>query len=437
MEEIREKTKQEVEELWENKLKNSFSSKINKSFMETLTLLQNELKNFDTNINNFIDDLDKKFDQKWTNKFHTQLSQLDSNNKNVDLNNDNKNNKINNINNIKNNNINNKININNDNDNINNKNIINNNINNINNVNNNNNYHNINNNDNNNKNNNNNGYNNNIINFKNDDKEDLRKKGINLKEIISPPLVKLINLDNSNPLINLVLQIITNIETLISYYFNPQKEQKILKISKEKPDKPCLGPSFINLLDHLWKVPNKEYSPLDIHKALSNIMLNKYNSSDPGYILKYIFKQLNYELNPSPIINNNNDPYSYFNPEQSLKSYSDLFFKNKTKISDSFYSTIETKKKCLNCAQITYFYEPSCVINIYLEDNNNVFNDLNLEEHLNSLLIEKENEYIVEDCIICTSPQKKLMIKRIYSSPEILIFNIDEVEKPSQYRLSK
>ena len=75
------------------------------------------------------------------------------------------------------------------------------------------------------------------------------------------------------------------------YYLNPIKEDKILKISKENPNKAYLGPSFLKLLDHLWKSNQKEYAPMKIHNFLKKSMKNDYNTNDAGLIIQYILKK--------------------------------------------------------------------------------------------------------------------------------------------------
>ena len=90
--------------------------------------------------------------------------------------------------------------------------------------------------------------------------EELRKKPIHLDEFKSPPLVKILSF-NTNYLINLILYCLSNVKTLLSYYFNSKKEEKIKKKSKENPNNAYLGPSFLKLLDHIWKSTDKEYFP--------------------------------------------------------------------------------------------------------------------------------------------------------------------------------
>ena len=386
MEEIREQLKKEVEELWGKKLEKSFSSQINKGFNEIIEKLKEELSKNEQDINNYLKDLDKKIEEKCSNISNDKINQINNMSNNVDLNNDIKNIKIdNNINNINNNNINN---ISND----------------------------------------------NINNIKNEENEELRKKHIDLSQFKSPPLVRLLLSDDNNPLINLILQCLSNIKTLILYYFNDKKEEKILKKSKENPNETCLGPSFLKLLDHLWKSNNNEYSPKEIHKALYNLMLNKYYSNDPGFIIKFILKQLNKELNLNPVLINDINGYDTYNKKKVLENYLNFLSQNLTKISNSFYSTFKIKKKCKLCQQYSYYFESSPVIDIYLEsnkNNNNFLNNINLIEHLKNLLNDKDNSIINENCIICGRPEEKYVIKEIYCATDIIIFYIIRKNDPN------
>ena len=102
-----------------------------------------------------------------------------------------------------------------------------------------------------------------------------------------------------------------------------------------------------------------------------------------------------------------------------------------------FFATIKTTKKCGNCSKISYYFESNLVINIYLEDNNdNIFiKKYNLIEDLNKLLIKKENENILENCIICKSQQKKNIKKEIFMGYGVIIFNINR-EKDQNYETS-
>ena len=115
----------------------------------------------------------------------------------------------------------------------------------------------------------------------------LRNKRIDLNEMELPPLTRLAKLDNTNYLTNLILQCLSNTKCLISYFFNQEKERKILQNSINNPNGTYLCPSFLKLLDNLWK--NNIYQPKEIHEILIKLMKNKYNSLNPGQILNFIY----------------------------------------------------------------------------------------------------------------------------------------------------
>ena len=276
-----------------------------------------------------------------------------------------------------------------------------------------------------------------IINNKEDD--ELRKKEINIDNLNKPTLVYLTLLQNTNPLINIILQCLSNIKDIVCYYLNPIKEYRILKKSKDNPNNNYLGPSFLKLLDHLWKSNQKEYSPLEIHNVLKKIMLNNYYTNDASIIINYILTKLDEELNFNQENNNieQDDPYDHFNKDITAKKFHEKFMKNKTIISDAFYCAIKIKKRCLNCnAYTAYYFETSPIVNIYLEENkDDNFNKLYFEEHFHTLLTVKEEQNINEDCIICCSKQNKIQIKDIFSSSKILIININR-EKDQEKTIS-
>ena len=90
---------------------------------------------------------------------------------------------------------------------------------------------------------------------------------------------------------------LSNIKLIVLYYLNPSKEEKILKKSKENPNNIYLGPSFLKLLDHLWKNDKKEYTPFEIHNNLKKLMLDNYNTNDSSIIINYILNKLHEEIN--------------------------------------------------------------------------------------------------------------------------------------------
>ena len=594
MENIKEQAKRDVESTWENKLKNEFAEKANQSIKETLSMLDSELSGFNSNINQLLEDLDKKFDEEWNSKFSNMISEIEQienheskfselkninndiynydnfqifnetqkNNKNIfsnelddnisnninkelignnnyNLKNNNHNffkNNINNFNNIDNNNFNmNSSNIQNNmnnqknnnynnfnmnssiiqnnqknqnNNNYNNFNMNNSNIqNNMNNQNNNNfnmnssiiqnnqnnnNYSNMNssniqnnlnnqngnnfnmnssnmNNQNNinfmghndsyftfNKNNNDNWKNENNINnlnHQNNNKnlisndifpqentnnnnnfesdEFLRKKKVDYSKMSNPPLITLIEQDNTNQLVNLILRCLSNILMILPYYFNPNKEEKILKKSKEDPNGVYLGPSFLKLLDNIWKSSKKEYCPNEFHIALKKLMGNNYYSNNPGYIMEFILNQLDKELNFNPFGNMGiND--NHLNQNMSFTLFIKQYENNQTKISNCFFSTIKTQKKCSFCQQSTYYFHMTPVVNIILESTNEniVFNQLNLNEHLNNLLMEEKDENKNEYCSKCNCERKKYIMKEIFYAFGLIIFYINREKNP-------
>ena len=395
--ELKEEARKTVDEIWETRLKKSFSNKIQECLVDTLKNLDKELTNFDNSMNKQIQELDKKFQEKWNLKFQDELSKLSIIK--------NKNNEINKINNnpyeIKNNN---------DNFNI------------IDNENENDDFNIIKNND----------FKINIDNdFNNnncDNYQNLRKKQIDLDQLKKPPKTKLILLGNTNPLINIILYSISNIEYLVKYFLNPVKENKILNNSKIDHNNYYLSPSFLKLLDYLWKSNQKEYRPKEIHDILKQLMKNDYNSDDAGLIIKYILNQLNDDINLNPKINKEDDnPYEHFDKKKTFNKFTQNFKQNITFISERFYSAFKIKKRCINCnSDYEYYFEAYPVIDIYLEANdNNILNNLYFEQHLKSLLADRENENIREQCIICASEQKKLVVKDILSTPDIVIININ------------
>ena len=574
MEDIKVQARKDAENVWKNKLQNEFKEKANQGNNEILSILGSELNEFNSNINQLFEDLDKKFDEEWNQKFSNMISELEQivnhdnkfneiKNMNNDENNDdnfeifnekknfNKNillnkmseNKKNNINdeflvnneyNLKNNNnhfLNNNINnsnnnynkhninssnnqnnnnfnmnnsnqqnnINNQNNNIfnnfnmniknsnnlninnqNQKNNINININNYDNINNQNNRNNQNNmnnqnnidnqnrqkiilnnlNNQNNKNlmnNNNNNWkfqnninkpnhqNNNMnfidtpININNCDNLEndmLRKQKVDFSKFKNPPLITLVEPNNANQLINLILRCLSNILTILPYYFNPNREEKILKKSKDDPNGVYIGPSFLKLLDNIWKSSKKEYCPIELHIALNKLMGHNYFSNNPGFIMEFILKQLDKELNFNPFVKmDDND--NHLNQNNSFSLFFKQFERYSTKISNCSFSTIKTQKTCKSCQQRTYYFNSTPVVNIILESTNEnvVFNQLNLNEHLNNLLIETKDENINEYCFNCKNERNKYVKKEIFLTFSLIIFYINR-EKDPQNRLS-
>ena len=271
-------------------------------------------------------------------------------------------------------------------------------------------------------------------NFKED--EILRKQPINIKEITKPSLKKIIFSPDSNPLINMIFYCLVNIRTLILYYFNPEKEKKILWNSNGNPN--VLGASFLKLIDNYWKGKSNEYTPVEMHQTLKKLMKNDYYTQNPGLIFQYILFGLNFELSRKKLNENkniNNDPYLIFNREKVLRTFNEN--EESIKISNCFFNLIETEKKCEECDSLQYSFENLPIINIYLQKNDeNDFNKLNFKEHFRSLLIDKKGEISNEKCLVCENMRKKFVLKHVLETTEIIIINInrnDDVDNSVEF----
>jgi hypothetical protein len=249
----------------------------------------------------------------------------------------------------------------------------------------------------------------------------------------NPPLIHLLFTEGTNPLVNIVLQCICNIKTLISYYFNPNKEAKILSKAKNEPDGAYLGPSFLKLLDYLWKNDKKEYCPEEIHGVLKKLMGNDYETKDPSIIINFILTQLDEELIQKKNINEKKEPaepFDIFDEKKIHDEYWKKFKDEMTKIKVSFYSTFKTTKRCNICNYVSFSFDSSPIINIYLNQENSETLDF---EDFKYYLIEKKKQMINEECVACFDgvPKKKLVAKDINYSPEVLIININRKEDPN------
>ena len=409
--------------------------------------INNSNQNHNFNINNSNQKINMNIQN--NNNYNNLNSQNKQNNNEFNFNN------YNNINNQNNRNNQNNINYQNNMNNKNNMNNQNNQINNFNNMNNQNNINFMNNNNNNNwkiqNDMNNFNHQNDNVNFVNNDAQSninnnnnfeyimLRKQNIDLSNYKNPPLITLIESTNTNPLVTLIFRLLSNLLTILPYYFNPKREEKILKKSKEDPNGTYLGPSFLKLLDYLWKSTKKEYFPIDLYEALKKLMGNNYYSNNPGFIMEFILNQLSKELNFNPFENNeyNNDNDDHLNQNDSFKLFFKHFQNCSTKITNSFFTTIKTQKKCSSCSKSTYYFNAVPVVNIILESSseNMFFNQLNLKDHLNNLLIEKKDEDINEYCIYCNNQRHKFVRKEIFLTFNIIIFYINR-EKDPECRLS-
>ena len=95
----------------------------------------------------------------------------------------------------------------------------------------------------------------------------------------------LVNIKDSNSLINPILICLSNIKPLV-YFCLSLKDSNILKKINEK-NKDNFISLFVNLINSLW-IENKDYEPIEIHFILKQLMNEDYESPDPGLIISFI-----------------------------------------------------------------------------------------------------------------------------------------------------
>ena len=353
---IKQEAMKEVEEDWENNLKNNFKEQLNNCLINELKSLKIQMNDIETSVKNHINSLEKNFDNKFNNQI-TQLQQQQGND---------------------------------------NKNLV----------------------------------NNNNMNIPLETDEELRKIHLDFHNMKNPPLKNIILSPDFNPLINLILNCFINIRTFILYYLNPSREAKIMRKLNGNPN--ILGPLFLKLLDHAWKSKVDEYTPSELHLILKKLMKENYNTQNPGLIFHFILSQLNDELRQEQLIENMpNNPHIIFNRNQVLELFKRQY-SQPLKIQNSFYNVIETEKRCSICGTISYSFENLPIINIYLEAQTiNIYNNISLLEHFQTLLTDKNEEKITEDCLACGSKSNKFISKNILDTNGIIIININRFNDPN------
>ena len=279
-------------------------------------------------------------------------------------------------------------------------------------------------------------FNNNINNYNENiiETDDLlRKKEINLREIIDPNLKKLNLPLNSNPLINLILYSLANMKCILFYYFNPAKEEKIMQ--KSSGEKNYLGPAYLKLIDHYWKSRKNEFQPDEMHQVLKNLLHNNYVSQNPGLIIENILTILNSELESNPI---NNLKYDFnsdlsYNQKEVWDFFSSQHNRIPTKIKNCFYSYIQTEKICSLCKQVQYLLKIGPIINLYLEANPNINNNnISLLNHFENLLTSRNEKVVLNEyCKYCNCNKNKNISNYFLSANENIIFNINRDADPN------
>ena len=123
---------------------------------------------------------------------------------------------------------------------------------------------------------------------------------ITCKSFIKPPLIGLDNI-GSTCYMNATLQCFSQTELLTNYFLNENNSNKIYNnnIAREEPNSPQLSPSYLNLINNLWKFRNKSFPPIEFRKklAIMNPLFKEGLPNDAKDLVTYILTQLHSELN--------------------------------------------------------------------------------------------------------------------------------------------
>ena len=193
------------------------------------------------------------------------------------------------------------------------------------------------------------------------------KKEINIDEIRIPPLICLKKLDNTNYLINLILQYFSNIKSIVSYFFNPKKQIKIFQNLNGDPTGNYLCPAFLKLFENLWKGTNKIYQPKEIHDILKRKQRIYYISSNPGKILNDIIMELHQELISDKDKYLLEKPDGNFNEKKAKDQFDTYSQVYKSIISVQFFSTIKKIIKIPGKPNF-YLFDTTPIIEIFLDN---------------------------------------------------------------------
>ena len=175
-----------------------------------------------------------------------------------------------------------------------------------------------------------------------------------------------------------------------------------------------------------------------------NPLFTGIGANDARYLINFIIIQLHDELNKSDYnyIHNNNDNNNiidYTNKEEVQKNFMKTFIaKNKSIISDLFFSMNNTITRCASCAIQLYSYESYWFLEFPLEEvrefkyqNNqfNVYNNLNNNENVISIYdcFEYDRKMNLMDgpnqmyCDKCRRSSNASIITNLETVPNILI----------------
>ena len=186
-----------------------------------------------------------------------------------------------------------------------------------------------------------------------------QKLPLTCKSFTKPPLIGLQNI-GSTCYMNATLQCFSQTEVLTNYFLNENNYNKIYNnnIAKNNPQLLQLSPSYLTLINNLWKSDKQYYPPTEFRKRLAdmNPLFKLGTPNDAKDLLTFLLIQLHEELNLYDPNSNNNinninfDNSNQYNEQQVLQSFVQSFFAvNKSVLSDHFFGIQESKFLCMGC----------------------------------------------------------------------------------------
>ena len=233
-------------------------------------------------------------------------------------------------------------------------------------------------------------------------------------------LQNLLNIKNSNYLINHILICLINTEPIINLYLGPEKDDIKQKI--DNYEKNNFFSFFLNLITNLW-IGHKDYEPVEIHNQLKSLLKNEYNSNNPGFIISSILSKINEELKY-----NKEDKVKGNLKKSSLQKYNiELFKKKQNIISRNIFVTHRISKKCQNCEGEEFYYEQKPIINLFIQEEDKIrevkkgyFKDVSLKNYFLFLLNDKIE--VNENCSFCNKTIKTNNFIEILNNNILIVY---------------
>ena len=277
---------------------------------------------------------------------------------------------------------------------------------------------------------------------------------ITCKSFPNPPLIGLENI-GSTCYMNATLQCFCQTEVLTNYFLNENHHDKIYNnnIAKKNPNELQLSPSYLNLINNLWKNQNKKsFAPIEFRKKLAemNHLFKDKFPDNPNHFILYIIGQMHQELNFHKENENNkfnnfliNDDY---NEKLTLKNFiNDFFLKNRSIFIDHFFGIEEIKYQCSGCQKRNlnsrYKFNSFFFLSVPLQEVKNLRNSqLNIDNFFLQNHSFNKNIINIYDCfdylkrvqnfdMWCEECRGLFQFKYqniIYSGPNILIIIINK-----------